>query len=409
MRAHELDTLLRRLLESSEGASDLNFTPGKPPQVEVNGDLSFPFIEPPLPELTPWMTEQIALNLLDHREDLIRELLATGAADCAYEVPGLARFRVNIFTQRGRFSIVLRRLATTIPTIHDLVLPLVFQQMATYHKGLVLVTGATGQGKSTTMAALIHEINLTRPVHIVSLEDPIEFTHKHQIGTVNQRELGVDFDSWPNGLRAALRQAPKVIVLGELRDRETMETALHAAETGHLVLGTLHTMGAGQTINRLVGMFPTPDQPRLRARLADALKNVVAQWLVPRKEGGRIAVLEILASTLRTQELIREGESEHKTFYRALFEGRNDSMQTFDQHLIDLLADDFIDEDTVRHYAHDKVWTSQQIDRVAHDRAAEQGEAVPEPEGFGDLQVDFSYGRQPPPPRPQPRGGRRGR
>ena len=394
MRTRELDTLLRRLLESGERISDINFTPGKPPQVEADGDLTFPFVDPPLPELTPWMTEQIAVNLLHGREQLMRQLLRSGSCDCAYEVPGLARFRVNIFTRRGSLSIVLRRLETKIPSIHDLVLPNVFQKMAALHKGLILVTGATGMGKSTTLASLIHEINVSRPVHVITLEDPIEDVHDHQIGTINQRELGVDFDDWAGGLRAALRQAPKVIVIGELRDRETLETALNAADSGHLVLATMHTLGAGQTINRIAGMFPQDMQPRLRARLADAVQYVVGQWLVPRKDAGRIAALEILASNGRTRELIREGESESRTFYKALTDGVTDGMQTFDQHLVKLFADDFIDGGTVQHYCTDRVWASQQMDRVKHARVA-AGDAAPdagEPE-LANLAIDFTHGR----------------
>jgi len=400
MRTRELDDLLRRVLESGERVTDVNFTPGKPPQVETDGELVFPFTDPPLPELTPFMTEQIAVNLLRDRADLMEELFRTGSCDAAYAVPGLARFRVNVFTQRGALSIVLRRLETRISSIHDLVLPRVFQKMAALHKGLVLVTGATGQGKSTTMAALVHEINLTRPVHVVTLEDPIEFVHRHQIGTVNQRELGQDFADWAGGLRSALRQGPKVIVLGELRDRETMETALHAAETGHLVIATLHTMGAGETIHRLAGMLPAPDQPRLRARLADAIRYVVAQWLVPRVNGGRIAVLEILAANLRTKELIREGEKgDHKTFYRVLTEDRGDGMQTFDEHLLRLYDDGFVSRDTVLHYCTDRVGVTQGMDRLEHDRAAAGGaEGAPAPAASPDgpeLKMDFSYGREP--------------
>ncbi len=395
MRTRELDDLLRRILKSGDRVSDVNFTPGKPPQVETDGNLVFPFTEPPLPELTPYMTEQIAVNLLHDRADLMEELFRTGSCDCAYEVPGLARFRANVFTQRGAVSIVLRKLEMKIATIHDLILPLVFQNMATLHKGLVLITGATGQGKSTTLAALVHEINMTRPVHVISLEDPIEFVHRHQIGTVNQRELGQDFSDWASGVRAAMRQAPKVIVLGELRDRETMETAVSAAETGHLVFATMHTMGAGETINRLVGMFPASEQPRLRARLADTIQYIVAQWLVPREEGGRIAALEILAANLRTREIIREGESgDHKTFYRALSDDSVDGMQTFDQHLLRLVDEGFVSRDTVLHYCTDRVFVSQSMDRMEHAKAAATGEPDAAEADDAGLKMNFGYGRQ---------------
>jgi len=392
VRTAELDALLRTLLESGERISDLNFTPGKPPQVEIDGELKFPFVEPPLPELTPHMTEQIALNLLHERPELLRQLLEQGSCDCAYEVPGLARFRANVFTQRGCFSAVLRRLETRVLTLDDLALPPVFRKMTGLEKGLVLLTGASGQGKSTTLAALVHEINLTRPVHVVTLEDPIEFVHKHEIGTVNQRELGTDFDTWANGLRAAVRQAPKVIVLGELRDKETLEAAINASDTGHLVFATMHTLGASQTIHRIVGMFQADVQERLRARLADALRYVVAQWLVPRQGGGRVAVLEVLANTKRVADLIREGESETKTLAKVITDGQADGMQTFDQHLARLFEDEFVDAETVLHYCTDRATVSREMNRIRYER---KGGIAAVAEEAADLKVDFTHGRAP--------------
>jgi twitching motility protein PilT len=394
MRTRELDALLGTLLESGERISDINFTPGKPPQLEIDGQLKFPFVEPPLPELTPFMTEQIALCLVHERQELLRQLLEQGSCDCAYEVPGVARFRANIFTQRGAFSAVLRRLETRIPTLDDLALPPVFRRMTQLEKGLVLVTGASGQGKSTTLAALVHEINLTRAVHVVTLEDPIEFVHKHEIGTVNQRELGTDFDSWANGLRAAVRQAPKVIVLGELRDRDTLEAAMNAADTGCLVFATMHTLGASQTIHRIVGMFQADVQERLRARLADSLRYVVAQWLVPKQEGGRIAVLEVLSNTKRAADLIREGESETKTLAKVIAEGQIDGMQTFDQHLAQLYEDEFLAAETVLHYCSDRASVSREMNRIRHERSVKGGVAAVAEEAM-DLKVDFTHGRAP--------------
>ena len=394
MRTSELDGLLRTLLESGERISDINFTPGKPPQLDIDGVLQFPFVEPPLPELTPFMTEQIALCLLHERQELLRQLLEQGSCDCAYEVPGLARFRANVFTQRGCFSAVLRRLEMKTPTLDDLALPPVFRKMTQLEKGLVLVTGASGQGKSTTLAALVYEINLTRAVHVVTLEDPIEFVHKHEIGTVNQRELGTDFDTWANGLRAAVRQAPKVIVIGELRDKETLEAAINASDTGHLVFATMHTLGASQTIHRIAGMFQDEIQGRLRARLADSLRYVVAQWLVPRKEGGRIAVLEVLANTKRAADLIREGESETKTLAKVIAEGQMDGMQTFDQHLARLFEDELVDAETVLHYCADRASVSREMNRIRHERSVKGGVAEVAQEAV-DLKVDFTHGRAP--------------
>lgn len=395
MRRAELDALLRRLLGSGEGISDLNFTPGKPPQIDADGELRFPFVDPPLPELTPFMTERIALNLLGDRPDLLRELASTGSCDFAYTVPNVARLRVNVFRQRGLFSVVCRRLATRIPSIHDLALPPVFERIAKLHNGFVLVTGATGMGKSTTLAALVQEINRARPVHIVTLEDPIEFLHGHETGTVNQRELGTDFDSYASGLRAAMRQSPRVIVVGELRDRETMSTALSAAETGHLVFATMQTIGAGSTVHRIVGMFPTGEQGRIRSRLAEVLRYVVAQWLVPKRGGGRVAVQEILASTHRTRELILDGEREEKTFYRALSEGAAQGMQTFDQHLLRLLEEERIEEETARSFCSDRVQIGLLIDRLKAQKAKPPEPRAPATGALDTLRMDFTFGRSP--------------
>jgi twitching motility protein PilT len=401
MRTAEVNALLRLLVESGEGVSDLNFTPGKPPQIEAEGELRFPFVDPPLPELSPFMTEQIALCLLENRPGLIKRLLQTGSCDFAFAVPGLSRFRVNVFSQRGAYSIVLRRLATTIPTIHDLVLPPVFEKLAGLRDGLILITGGPGSGKTTTMSSLAHQVNLTRPVHIVTLEDPIEFLHRHQLGTVNQRELGFDFDTFANGVRAALRQAPKVIVVGELRDRETVEVTLSAAETGHLVLSTMQTISAGQTVERLATMFPAAEQQRIRTRLAGCLRYIVAQCLVPKKDGGRIAALEILAPTMRAQELIRTGETEEKTFYKIISEGRGSGMQTFDQHLLRLFEEGWITEDTFRHYSTGRVEIMRQFERVRHALATAPAPVPAAPAApaaseidISDLKMDYTWGRK---------------
>jgi twitching motility protein PilT len=247
-----------------------------------------------------------------HIEDLLRH----GSCDASYSLSDQARFRVNIFSQRGSFSIVCRQLNAAVPTLQQLKFPEIFTEIPKEKTGLVLITGATGSGKSTTLAAILDEINRTKAVHIVTLEDPVEYLHKHQVATFNQRELGLDFDTYANGLRAALRQAPKVILVGEMRDRDTVKIALSAAETGHLVLSTLHTINAGETINRILGMFEPDEQEQVRTRLSDSLRWIASQRLVPRLSGGRFALIELMGSNLRTQETIRLGESEGKTFLR---------------------------------------------------------------------------------------------
>jgi len=319
------------MLESQPDVSDLLFAVDRPLQVESFGELKFAQIDPPITKLTPYQTELIALNLIGDNRWHIADLIRHGSCDAAYTIPDKARFRINVFSQRGNYSIVLRKLNTTIPSLEVLKLPEIISKVPKEKTGLVLVTGATGSGKSTTLAAVLNEINHTKAVHIVTLEDPVEFVHTHQKSTFNQRELGTDFDDYSNGLRAALRQAPKVILVGEMRDRETVKIALSAAETGHLVLSTLHTIDAGQTINRILGMFETEEAEQIRARLADTLRWVISQRLVPKIEGGRYALLEIMGSNLRTQETIRLGESEGKSFYEIIESGQPFGWRTFDQ------------------------------------------------------------------------------
>src|SRR5215467_12557477 len=330
MRRPELDYILTTMLDSQPEVSDLLFTVDKPLQVESFGELKPVSADFPIERLTPFQTEMIALNLVGDNQWHIIDLLRRGSCDTAYTLTDKARFRINIFSQRGNYSIVLRKLNTVIPTLEWLKFPDIIRQIPREKTGLVLVTGATGSGKSTTLAAVLNEINDTKPVHIITLEDPVEFVHSHNNATFNQRELGTDFDTFSNGLRAALRQAPKVILVGEMRDRDTVKIALSAAETGHLVLSTLHTIDAGQTINRILGMFETEEQEQIRARLADTLRWVVSQRLVPKNGGGRYALLEIMGSNLRTQETIRLGESEGKSFYEIIEASQPFGWRTFD-------------------------------------------------------------------------------
>ena len=318
MRRHELDQIMTTMLASQPEVSDLLFTTDRPPQVESYGELKPVVLDPPIDRLTPFQIESIAMNMIGDNLWQIEDLLRHGSCDASYALSDKARFRVNVFSQRGNYSIVCRQLNSKIPTLEELKLPPTLLRLSREKTGLVLVTGATGSGKTTTLAAVLGEINRTKAVHVVTLEDPVEYLHPHDRATFNQREMGIDFDTYANGLRAALRQAPKVILVGEMRDQETVNIALSAAETGHLVLSTLHTINAGETVNRILGMFEPEEQEQVRIRLADSLRWVVSQRLCPRISGGRCALVEIMGANLRTQESIRLGESEGKTFYEII-------------------------------------------------------------------------------------------
>ena len=336
------------MLASQPEVSDVLFTVGRPPQVEAYGELKSVVLEPPIENLTPYQTETIALNIIGDNLWQIEDLLRHGSCDASYGLTGKARFRVNVFAQRGNYSIVCRQLKSTIPTLEMLKFPEIFKEIPKEKTGLVLITGPTGVGKSTTLAAILDEINRTKPVHIVTLEDSVEYVHTHNQSTINQRELGIDFDSFLNGLRAVTRQAPKVILIGEMRDRESVRIALSAAETGHLVLSTLHTINAGETVNRILGMFEPEEQEQFRIRLADSLRWVVSQRLVPKVGGGRHALLEIMGSNLRTQESIRLGESEGKTFYEIIEASHPFGWRTFDHACLDAFEQGLILSDPHR-------------------------------------------------------------
>jgi twitching motility protein PilT len=386
MRKADLDCILSQMLDSQGDVSDLNFTVGKPPQVESSGDLVPVPIDPLLQSLTPFQTETLAMHFLQRDRRLSQMLISHGSCDCSYALAGKARFRVNIFQQRQSFSIVLRRLATQIHSIEDLQLPPVLHRIAQEKNGLILVTGATGSGKSTTLAALINEMNETKAIHMVTLEDPLEFEHSPKKATINQRELGIDFDSFANGLRAALRQAPKVILVGEIRDRETLDIALSAAETGHLVLSTLHTVDAGQTINRILGMFDRDEEALVRIRLAATLRWIVSQRLLPKIGGGRVAALEILCTSLRVKDSVLHGESEGKTFYEIVEAGGAFGMQTFDQDVLRLFQAGLITEKVALAYASHKTAVRRGID----DLKKKQGLLTTDIE---DLALDSDYGK----------------
>jgi len=371
MRIPDLDKILSAMLKTYSGISDLNFSVGRPLQVEDFGELKPVYVDPPIEALTPYQTEQVALSLMQGNRRLIYDYLTAGSCDCSYSLEGIARFRVNIFRQQGHFSIVLRKLLDEVPTIQSLELPNIFCEIAQEKNGLVLVTGATGSGKTTTLAALLNQINETQSVHVITLEDPIEFVYPHRKATFNQRELGQDFNNYPIGLRAALRQAPKVILVGEMRDRATVEIALMAAETGHLVLSTLHTVDAGQSINRILGLFSLGEEQQLRLRLAGTLRYIVSQRLAPKEGGGRQLLTEIMGHNLRTQETVTLGEGEHRNFYEIIEASSPFGWMTFDQSVLQAYEKNLITEETAKLYATKKGRISRGIDLIQKARGVD--------------------------------------
>lgn len=384
MLRSQMDQIIDQALLAAPRLSDIIFTAGKPIQAEVDGELRDIQTEPDLGRLKPFQTESLARVAMGQNFRLYKDQVRSGSCDLTYVLPKKARFRVNVFNQRGTVAMVMRRLAMEIPTIDGLNLPPLFNQMADEQYGLILVTGGTGTGKSTSLAALIDSINENQAKHIVTLEDPIEYLHRHKNSVVNQRELGNDFDTFASGLRAALRQAPKVILVGEIRDRETVNIALEAAETGHLVLGTLHTSDAGQTISRIVGMYDTSEERFIRMRLGESLKFVVSQRLMPRIKGGRVAAFEIMRNNLRVREAILRGEDGDTSFYTLISEGDAYGMFTFDQYLRRLYEKGEISENIAVLNASDKTLLKQMIDKIK----VERGEEVTDITG---LEVDWSY------------------
>ena len=387
MRKQEIDYILNRMLDSHKDISDLNITVGKPFQVVSSGELNAINFDAPFNNLTPFQTEIFALNLINRDRRLTEILLNEGSCDTSYELPGRARFRVNIFSQRDNYSIVLRKLESKIPTCKELNLPEAFSKMSQEQNGIILVTGATGSGKSTSLAAVLDDMNEQKSVHIVTLEDPVEFSHPHKKSTFNQRELGKDFDTFSTGLRAALRQAPKVILVGEMRDRESVEIALSAAETGHLVLSTLHTIDSGHTINRILGMFSKEEETQIRIRLADTVRWIVCQRLLPKEGGGRVAAFEIMGTNIRVRDSILNGESEGKTFYEIIEASKAFGMITFDDYIVDLYRQGLISEDTAKAYASNKGIVGRGIDAIKSER----GQATTDL--LGKLEVDKGYGK----------------
>lgn len=337
--------VLNRMLAVDPKVSDLIFSPGRPPQVELTGDLQGVPI-PGLEKLKAPQIKAMADLLLNGNEQGTETLDKKGSADISYSVNGLCRFRVNIFKQRGTFAIVMRVIPTTPPRWEDLNLPAAIRAVADLKNGIVLVTGPTGSGKTTTLAAVIDLINQTKKYHVVTIEDPIEFIHDHKNSTIHQRELHSDTPDFALALRAALRQAPKVIFVGEMRDRETIEVALEAAETGHLVLSTLHTIDAAKTIDRIIGVFPKIEEAAIRTRLSQSFRRIISQRLMPKVGGGRIAAIEILTSTSRTRDYIEKGEKDGRSIVDAMLDGELEGMQTFDGELERMIREGSITKET---------------------------------------------------------------
>ncbi len=369
MRRSDIDKILSAILNSNPGISGFLFCVGRPFQVESFGSLKAVDVPPHIQSLTPYQTEQIALNIMGNDRRLLSDFIIRGACDCSYSMGGVARFRVNIFRQRGNCAIVMRKTESKIPTLDSLGLPPIFKDICREHDGLILVTGASGAGKTTTLSAMLNEINETQAVHVVTLEDPIEFIHTHKKASFNQRELGVDFESYPGGLRAALRQAPRVILVGEMRDRATVDIALTAAETGHLVLSSLDTVNAGQAINRILGMFDRAEEVQLRTRVAELLRFVISQRLAPNVSStGRVLLHEIMGSNLRIREAVCMGESDVRSFYDIIEVSTNQGWLTFDQSIGQAFEAGQITEETAHLFATNKARVTRYLDPIKRRR-----------------------------------------
>lgn len=378
-----LDYLLLKVVEQEPDLSDIILTPFVPIKAAVFGEVKDVNIAE-VDKLTPFQIEAMAMAMIGSSYHHYPVLQTTGACDFSYVLPNRIRFRVNVFYQKGSLAVVMRKLAPGIPTIEELKLPKVFYDLARERFGLILVTGGTGTGKSTSLAAVINEINRNYARHIITLEDPIEFFHPHLKSVINQRELGQDFKSFAEGLRSALRQAPHIILVGEIRDKETVTTALEAAETGHLVLGTLHTSDAGQTIHRITGLFSLEEENLIRGRLAESLKYVVSQRIMPKVGGGRIVAFEVMRKNLRIRELILHGEREDRTFYDIIAESEAYGMFTFDQCLASYYEQNLITEEVAMQFCSDRSRLKMMLDKIK----AKRGEKLSDIDG---LELDLDY------------------
>ncbi|MDL1955849.1 MAG: PilT/PilU family type 4a pilus ATPase [Candidatus Desulfofervidus auxilii] len=373
-----VDHIIKRAIETHPELSDILFTPYHPIEILLHGKLHRLNIAG-FKKLTPFQIETLALVLIGNRRRLLRDLVKTGSCDLSYQV-GHTRLRINIYSQRTGYAMVMRRLPEKVPTIEEMELPIVFKQIAQEHAGIVLFCGPTGSGKSTSIAAILEEINRTRPVHVITLEDPIEFTFTPNQATFNQRELGTDFNDFPTALRAALREAPHVVMVGEIRDPETVRVALNAAETGHLVFSTVHASYTGQAIHRLIDMVSKEEERFIRTRLAGALRWIVCQKLLAKRDGGRFAIFEILKNTLRVQDAIM-GQITIENFYDIIIKGAPFGMRTFDQDLIRAYEKGWIDEETALAYATFRSVVRKGIDEIR----ARRGEKTSD---LGKLEIE---------------------
>jgi twitching motility protein PilT len=383
--ALNLARVLQQMLEVSDKVSDLIFSPGRPPQVELVSKLQ-PVSIPGLEKLTPAQTYAIAKLVIGNHESSLEALEKLGSTDLSFGVPGLSRFRVNIFKQRGTYAIVMRVIPPRPPRFEDFNLPQQLREIVELKNGIVLVTGPTGSGKSSSLAAVIDLINETKFYHIVTIEDPVEFLHGHKNSTIHQRELHTDTPSFALALRAALRQAPKVILVGEMRDRETMEVALEAAETGHLVLSTLHTIDAAKSVERIIGVFPKNEERIIRTRLAASFRFIISQRLLPRADGkGRVAAVEILKATSRTREYIERGEAEGKSLMDAMEQGDMEGMQTFDGEIEKLVRSGVVSKEDGLAYASNQGNLLLRLGEYSAGGAA----AKPKPEPTSESMIDM--------------------
>jgi twitching motility protein PilT len=387
------DNLLRVTLASYQGISDLIFVTNKALQVEAQGQLQDVLLPPFLGPLTPNQIEAVANLLMASNTRLREDLAKLGGCDTSYGVEGLARFRVNVFKQNGNHAIVMRKLSSEVPELSKLGVPPIFGEVIKEKTGIVLVTGATGSGKTTTLAAMLNELNRNSRIHILTLEDPIEFYHPHQLAAFSQRELGRDFPDFASGLRSALRQAPKVILVGEIRDRETMEIALTASETGHIVYSTMHTVNAGQTVNRIIGLFSQEEEQQVRARLAETLRYVISQRLVPKVGGGRLLVPEIMGSSLRTREVLLYGESENRSMQEIIEAGFVNGWQSFDQALLKAFQEGLITEESALLYCNSKNTMMRRLDAAKKSMP----HIAPEPEQGISLRLQDDAAEELPP------------